>query len=111
MQKENLLKNSNSTLERLPRPEIIGQVDNPVLEAVRRLSWRAIDRVCGFFVLMRLTILDRICGPEPPTPADIQRDADQERLARAFPPASDAIEPRKCHAGQNRSGEIGSHYL
>ena len=48
------------SVERLPRPEIVGQVDNPVLEAMRRLWWRAIDRVCGFFVVIRLWIFDRL---------------------------------------------------
>ena len=64
------------SVERLQPPEIVGQVDNPVLEAVRRSWWRGLDRVCGFFVLIRLSILDRIHGPEPPTPADITREAD-----------------------------------
>jgi hypothetical protein len=32
-----------------------------------------------------LRIFDRIHGPEPPTPADFQRDADHERLVTAFP--------------------------
>jgi len=37
-------------------------------------------------VLLRLSIFDRIHGPEPPTPADLQREAaDHERLVRAFP--------------------------
>jgi len=46
MHKENSLKNSNSTLEKLRPPEIVGQVDNLVLEAVRRLWWRMFERVC-----------------------------------------------------------------
>ena len=32
-----------------------------------------------------LRILDRICGPEPPTPADEQHERDHERLRKAFP--------------------------
>jgi hypothetical protein len=72
-------------LERLQPPQIVGQLANPVLEAVRRLWSRAFDRVCGFIVLIRLWIFDRIHGPEPSTPADLQRDADHERLVRAFP--------------------------
>jgi hypothetical protein len=88
----------------LGRPEIVGVVTNPALEAIRRLWWRAIDRVCGFFVLLRLSIFDRIYGPEPPTPADLQRDADHERSVRAFPTMGETIEPRKCHAGQNQDG-------
>jgi hypothetical protein len=98
------------SVEKLPPPEIVGELADPVLETVRRLWWRALDRVCGFFVLLRLSILDRTYGPDPPTPADIQREADHERLVRAFPVASEAIEPTKCQTGQNRDDEIGSHY-
>ena len=104
-----LAQNSNSALEKLRRPEIVGEVRNPLLEAVRRLWWRAFDPVCGFFVLIRLSILDRIYGPELPTSADIQREADQERLVRALPAAGKAIEPTD-YGGQNRDGEIGSPY-
>jgi hypothetical protein len=82
-----LSKPGEFSLERLQPPEIVGQVDNPMLEAVRRSWWRGLDRICGFFVLIRLSILDRIYGPEPPTPADIQREADHELLVRAFPAA------------------------
>jgi hypothetical protein len=71
--------------ESLRRPEIVGEVANPVLEAIRRLSWRALDRVCYWTVVIRLSIRDRIYGPEPPTPADLDREADRERLVRAFP--------------------------
>ena len=98
------------SLERLPPPAIVGQVDNPVLEAVRRLWWRAFDRVCGFFVVIRLLIQDCIHGPEPPTPADIQREADHERLVRTFSVAAEPIEPRKRSAGLNRDGDLGSHH-
>ena len=52
--------------ERLQPPEIVGEVKNPVLEAIRRLWWRAFDRVCGWFLFIRLSIFDRIWGPEPP---------------------------------------------
>jgi hypothetical protein len=90
------------SVERLPRPEIVGEVRNPLLETVRRFWWRAFDRVCGFFVLIRLSIHDRIYGPEPPTPADVEREADHERLVRAFPAANEAIQPTKCHTAQNR---------
>jgi hypothetical protein len=68
------------TRERLPPPEIVGQVD----EAVRRLWWRAFDRVCAFFLFTRLSIFYRIFGPEPTTPDDMKREVDQERLVRAF---------------------------
>lgn len=95
--------------EKLPPLEIVRQIDNPVIETVRRLWWRAIDRVCGFFVLIRLSIHDRIDGPEPPTPADLQRDADQERLARTLPLVGETIEPRK-HRVEHKNGNVGSRY-
>jgi hypothetical protein len=44
---------------------------------------------------MRLSIFDRIYGPEPPTLANLQREADHERLVSAFPMAGETIEPRK----------------
>jgi hypothetical protein len=94
--------------EKLKPPEIVGQVDNPVLEAVRRLWWRAFDRLCGRLVLIRLSILDRIYGPELPTPADKIRDAGHERLVGAFPVVGEAIEPTRYDAGQNRDGYLGS---
>jgi len=98
------------SLEELQPPKIVGRMDNPVLEAVRRSWWRGLDRVCGFLVLIRLWIIDRIYGPEPPTPADIQREADHEWLVRTFPMTGETIEPRERHAGLNRDGQIGSHY-
>ena len=78
-------------------------MDNPVLEAARRLWWRAIDRVCGFFVLIRLSILDRIWRPEPPTPADLEREADHERLVGTFPMTGETIEPRNDGPGKMRT--------
>jgi class 3 adenylate cyclase len=53
-------------LQKLQRPEIVGQADISMLEALRRLWWPAFDRVYGFFVLIRLWIFDLIWGPEPP---------------------------------------------
>jgi hypothetical protein len=67
---------------------------------MRRLWWRAIDRVCGFFVLMLLLIHDRIYWPDPPTPADIQREADHERLVRAFPEAGEPLKPENTMPGK-----------
>jgi hypothetical protein len=52
-------------------------VENPSLEALRRLWWRLFDRVCHWMVFLRLSIHDRIFGPELPTPADLNREADQ----------------------------------
>lgn len=68
------------TAIRLRPPEIVGEVTNPALETMRRLSWRAIDRACYWVVLMRLSIHDRIYGPEPTTLPDEKREADEERL-------------------------------
>jgi hypothetical protein len=59
----------------LQRPEIVGQIENPSLEAVRRLWWRAFDRVCYWMVLIRLSVQDRIYGPEPPILADLEHEA------------------------------------
>jgi hypothetical protein len=56
------------SVEGLQPPEIVGQVKNPALEAVRRL-WRAFDRVCYWIVLARLSIFECILGADrdPPT--------------------------------------------
>ena len=105
-----LSQSTQRYLEGLQSPEIVGQVDNPALEAIRRLWWRAFDRACYRIVLIRLSIFDRIFGPEPSAPADLKREADHERLVRVFPVAGEAIEPTKCHAPQNRDCELGSHY-
>jgi hypothetical protein len=99
-------KPTECSLEKLQRPEIVGEVDNPVLEALRRLRWRGFDRVCGLLVFLRLWIFNRIHGPEPPTAADLEREADHERLVRAFPLAGEAIDPTKDHTGQNRDDSI-----
>ena len=58
----NLSKPGEFSLKEPPPPEIVGQMDTPVLERIRRLWWRMFDRVCGFFVLIRLSSRDR--GPE-----------------------------------------------
>jgi hypothetical protein len=58
------------SLADLQPTEIIGQIENPVLETVRRRCWRVFDRACGCFWSLRLSILDLINGPEPETPAD-----------------------------------------
>jgi hypothetical protein len=56
--------------ESLRPPEIVGEIENSVLEMFRGLWWRAFDRVSGCLVSFRLWLFDRIHGPEPPTPAD-----------------------------------------
>jgi hypothetical protein len=92
-------------LDGLQPPEIVGQVENPTLGAIRRLWWRAFDRLCYCIVLKRLSIHDRIFGPVPPTAADLKREADHERLVRAFPMAGKTIEPTNGSAGQNRDDD------
>jgi hypothetical protein len=47
-------------------------------------SW-AVDRIEYAITSARLTIVDKVCGPEPPTQADRQREAVKEELRRAFP--------------------------
>jgi hypothetical protein len=79
-----------------PPPEIVGEVTNPVLETVRRLWWRAFDRVCYCNAAMRLWVFDWIHRPEPATAADLQRETDHERLVRAFPVAGETIDPRNA---------------
>ena len=85
--------------ESLKPAEIVGEFANPVLEKLRRLWWRVFDRLCYCIVLLRLSTHDRIYGPEPPTPADLKREVDHERLVSAFPAAGEPIEPTKSHAG------------
>ena len=79
------------SVDRLQPPEIVGQLENPMLEAIRCLWWRVFDRVCYWIVLIRLSIRDRIYGPEPPTRADLIREGDHERLVRAFPVVDEGI--------------------
>jgi hypothetical protein len=74
-------------LDELKSLEIVGEIDNPALEAVRRFWWRAFDRVCGCFVSLRLLLFDRINGPERHTPADLQREIDHEAASQS--PSSD----------------------
>ncbi len=58
------------------------------INAIRVLArfwlW-AIDGIGYAVTSVRLAILDWISGPEPPTPADRQREAEHEQLHRAFP--------------------------
>ena len=75
---------------------------NPVLEAVRRFWWRVLDRLCYCIVLIRLSIHDRIFGPEPPTLDDLQHEADHERLITAFPLTNEAIEANSLRGEKSR---------
>jgi hypothetical protein len=45
---------------------------------VRRLLWRVADALDYHVTLLRLRILDRLAGPLPETPADLQRKRDRE---------------------------------
>ena len=67
------------SLAELQSPKIVGELDNPVLEAARCFWWRVFDRPCGCFWSLQLSIFDRIYGPDPATPVDLQREADHER--------------------------------
>ena len=50
-----------------------------------RLSWEALDRAAYASTYARLWLFDLIHGPEPLALADEKREADHERLRRAFP--------------------------
>jgi hypothetical protein len=56
-----------------------------------RLFWRAVDAVDYSLTQVRLGIVDAVCGPEPRNPADEKREADRERLRKAFPKIGIAI--------------------
>ena len=43
--------------EPLKPSEIVGEIDNRLLEGMRRLWWRAVDRLCGWFMSSRLWFL------------------------------------------------------
>jgi hypothetical protein len=43
------------------------------------------DRIDYAVTSVRLAIVDKICGPAPPTQADRLREAQKEELYRAFP--------------------------
>jgi hypothetical protein len=43
-----------------------------------RLFWEALDRVDYAVTDVKCWAVDRIYGPEPPTPADKQREAEQK---------------------------------
>ena len=52
---------------------------------LRRLFWRVADHLGYLLTLAWLRILHAVCGPEPETPRDQQRERDRERIERAFP--------------------------
>jgi hypothetical protein len=51
---------------------------------------------------------DRIFGPEPPIAADLKREADHERLVRAFVAAGEAIEPTNTMPNRLRWSVFGA---
>jgi hypothetical protein len=51
---------------------------------MRSWSW-VVDRIEYAVMSVRLAILDWICGPEPTSSVDRQREADKDRLQDAFP--------------------------
>ena len=76
-------------------------MERVLADAVRRCGEGDSARcplIDAFIEVMRVSILDRIFGPEPPTPADLQREADHERLVGGFLAAGEATEPTK-HRG------------
>jgi len=50
--------------------------------ALVRCFWRVLDALDHWLGQARLGIVDAMCGPEPPTPADEKREADRERPRR-----------------------------
>ena len=56
-----------------------------MINRVTRLFWKALDRIDYAAGVARCWVVDLIYGPEPPTLADEKREADHERLRRAFP--------------------------
>jgi hypothetical protein len=50
-----------------------------------RLFRRMLDAADYAIISVRLRLVDWIGGPELPTPADRQREAEHDRLQRAFP--------------------------
>jgi hypothetical protein len=50
-----------------------------------RLFWHILDVADYATISVRLRLVDLIYGPEPPTPADMQREKEHEQLQRTFP--------------------------
>jgi len=61
------------------RPKITAIIAFPRLG-----SW-IIDRIEYAVASVRMAIVDKVYGPEPPTQADRQREAEHERLQRTVP--------------------------
>jgi hypothetical protein len=56
-----------------------------MLDGLFRFRRYALDRANYFVTLARLRVLDWLAGPEPETEADKKREAERERLRKAFP--------------------------
>jgi hypothetical protein len=56
-----------------------------LISCVTRLFWEAVDHVDYAVSLAGCWAVDRIYGPEAPTPADLKRQAEHEELREAFP--------------------------
>ena len=59
-----------------------------MLELTRRLAhlfWEALDRIDYAVTYVKCWAVDLIYGPEPPTPADLKREAEHDELREALP--------------------------
>jgi hypothetical protein len=52
---------------------------------LRRLFWRGADALDYLLTLVWLRILDALARPEPETPADLEREGDQQRVNNGVP--------------------------
>jgi hypothetical protein len=75
-----------------------------LISRLARLFREALDCVYYAVMLARCWAVDLVYGPEPPTPAVKKREADHERLQKAFPVvdldrAMDVHEERRTQTG------------
>ena len=52
---------------------------------MERCFWRLLDALDCWVTNATLSLVDAVCGPEPETVADRQRNRDREQLQKAFP--------------------------
>jgi hypothetical protein len=70
-----------------------------MLRLLARVCHGALDHADYFVTLARLRVLDWFAGPEPETEADLRRQAERERLHKAFPKVDfDDPTPRRCRS-------------
>jgi hypothetical protein len=74
-----------------------GQVDDPVLEAICRLWWRAHYRICYCISLIRMSVHDPDVWTRTIHTADPMRESDRERLVRASPVTAVRYHPFRLH--------------